>query len=116
MRRATAVFATAVIALIVTGGSSALGGASKTVDVDDDFFEPASLTIKEDTTLKFNWVGINDHNIQWEAGPGPYFQSENHDEPGINYKRRFKKPGNYILGCFIHPDMNLALKVKRRRN
>jgi plastocyanin len=114
MRRGITITATLAVALVVSNPLAA-GRATKTVEVDDDFFSPSSLTIKEKNTIDFNWVGTEQHNVQWKSGPGPYFQSDNFEGPGVHYSHKFKKPGNYVLGCFIHPDMLMDLKVKKRR-
>ncbi len=116
MRRVIALFATVSIALIVLAGSSASGKATKTVEVGDDFFDPESLTIKEDTTIDFEWVGEDEHNVFKQIGPGRYFESDNSEETGFVYSHKFKKPGKYVLGCILHDDMEMDLKVKRRRN
>ena len=31
---------------------------------------PSSLTIKEDKTVDFNWVGEDDHDVYKQIGPG----------------------------------------------
>ena len=94
-------------------GSSATG-ATKTVEVDDDFFNPSFMKIKERTTLEFNWVGVDDHNVYKKSGPGPNFDSGNFEGPGVHFTRKFRKPGAYVLGCILHEDMLMDLKVKRR--
>ena len=115
MRRAVAIAATLVAGLIVSNPLAA-GRASRTVDVGDDYYLPLEMTIKEDTIIRFNWIGVETHNVQWESGPGPYFSSDNFEGPGIHYSRKFKKPGRYTIGCFLHEDMDMFLRVKRRRN
>jgi plastocyanin len=37
------------------------------------------------------------------------------NEPGIQFSRKFKKPGEYVLGCILHEDMLMDLKVKKNR-
>ncbi len=115
MRRAISLTAALGISIVLMAGSSASGKATKTVDVGDDFFDPESLTIKEDTTIKFKWVGDDEHNVFKQSGPGKYFESDNTDETGFVYSHKFKKSGNYMLGCILHEDMDMDLKVKKRR-
>jgi plastocyanin len=90
--------------------------APKTVKVDDNFFAPRSLTIKKGTTVKFKWVGDDDHNILKARGPGRYFQSGIESGQGVLYKHRFSKPGKYRLFCSLHDPMKMSVEVKRRRS
>lgn len=115
MRRALLIAAVATGLLLLSLGGSASGRAATTVQVGDDFFNPTSLTIREDKTVKFEWVGTSDHNVFKKSGPGRYFDSGVTDETGFVYPREFRKPGNYVLGCVLHKDMLMDLKVKRRR-
>ena len=114
MRRAVAIAATLVAGLIVSNPLAA-GRASRTVDVGDDFFAPVEMTVKQDTTIRFNWVGVETHNV-YGTGPGPTFDSGPFDKPGINFTRKFKRSGNYVIACTLHKEMTMALRVKRRRN
>lgn len=115
MRRAISLTAALGFSIVLMAGSSASGKATKTVNVGDDFFDPESLIVKEDTTIKFEWVGVDDHNVFKQQGPGRYFESDNTDETGFVYSHKFKKPGRYVLGCILHEDMDMDLRVKRRR-
>ncbi|MDQ2675504.1 MAG: hypothetical protein M3Y34_01730 [Actinomycetota bacterium] len=113
MRRIISFIAATALVLALSAPSAL--GANKVVDVADDFFAPAEETIKEDKTVDFNWVGVNEHNVFRQAGPGRYFESEPMTGEGVLYSKKFKRPGNYVLGCILHPDMDLDLKVKKRR-
>ncbi|MDX6586997.1 MAG: Copper binding protein plastocyanin/azurin family [Solirubrobacterales bacterium] len=114
MRRVITIAATLAVVLVVSNPFAA-GRAKKVVEVDDDFYNPASLTIKEDTTVDFTWVGEGEHNVFKNSGPGRYFESDNSEETGFVFSHKFKKPGNYTLGCILHEDMDMSLKVKKRR-
>ena len=70
MRRAISLIAAVGIAVVLFTGSSASGRAAKTVDVGDDFFDPPSMTIKEKTTVNFEWIGEDEHNVFKQSGPG----------------------------------------------
>jgi plastocyanin len=106
-----AVFAAAVAVAV----PSASGRANATVDVADDFFDPASKTIREDRTVDFVWVGVEDHDVYKQIGPGPNWTSGVKSGVGATYSRKFRRPGNYVLACTLHPDMLMDLKVKKRR-
>ena len=87
------------------------GAASTTVKVGDDFFSPDKKTVSAGTTVKFKWVGQDDHNVVKQRGPGGSFASETTDAPGVNFSKKFKKSGKYKLVCTIHEGMDMVLKV-----
>ena len=73
------------------------------------------MKIKERTTLEFNWIGVGDHNVYRKSGPGSNFDSGNFEGPGVHFTHKFRKRGTYVLGCILHEDMLMDLKVTRRR-
>ena len=115
MRRAITIAITLAVGLTVSNTLTS-GRATKNVEVGDDFFAPSSLTIKEDNRVRFTWVGEGEHNVFKETGPGPDFTSDNAEGAGFTYTRKFKKPGRYTLGCILHEEMDMFLRVKKRRN
>ncbi len=115
MRRAITTAIAVGLAGVLFAGSSAQGRGTKTVNVGDDFFDPVSMTIKQNTTLKFTWVGEDPHNVFKESGPGKYFESDNTDETGFVFAHKFRKAGRYTLGCILHEDMDMSLKVRKKR-
>ena len=100
----------AMVALIVPAGGGAAAGT--TVKLGDNFFSPEKKTVSAGTTVRFKWVGSNDHNVVKQSGPGGSFSSSTTDDPGVNYTKKFKKTGKYKLVCTIHADtMKMTLKV-----
>jgi plastocyanin len=73
------------------------------VKVGDDFFSPDKATIS---------AGSGDHNVVKKRGPGGPFASGTTDDPGVNFKKKFKKPGTYKLICSVHDEMKMKLTVK----
>jgi plastocyanin len=111
---------TLTIAAFVLTLSLAPAGAAprpKTVKVADVEFAPESLTVRKGTLVRFNWVGVQTHNVTKGSGPGRFFRSSDESKPGVHFKRRFKKPGRYRLICTLHlpDDMRMTLRVKRKR-
>jgi plastocyanin len=101
----------ALVALIVPAGGGAAAGT--TIKLGDNFFSPDKKTVSSGTTVRFKWIGNNDHNVVKQSGPGRNFESEVTNDPGVNYTKKFKKSGRYKILCTIHPDkMKLTLKVK----
>ena len=87
----------------------------RTVDVNDNFFAPSSLTIRKGTMVRFRWVGDNQHTVVKSRGPGRFFQSQPLEGEGVLYKHRFRKAGKYRLFCSLHEGMTMRLAVRRRR-
>lgn len=113
MRRSLA-FIAVTAATVAVASPSASGRANATVDVADDEFKPAELTIKEDKTVDFNWVGVNDHDVYKQIGPGKDFTSGVQNAPFV-FSHKFRKPGKYVLACTLHEKMLMDLKVRKRR-
>lgn len=110
---------TAALTLIAALGSVALNptgaeaGNRTTIKLDDNFFNPSSKTVKKGTLVRFKWVGRKKHDVTKASGPGNFFQSKLTKKRGVNFKKRFRKKGNYLLVCSIHSGMELNLRVKR---
>ena len=110
--------AIAAVAALSLGPAASGKAKTATVDVEDDFFTPASLTIKEDTKVEWNWVGTELHDVTKAGGPGKFFESGPKEGSGVLYSKTFKKPGKYEIICSLHSKdgMRMDLKVKKRRN
>ncbi len=115
LRRAIIIAITLAVGLTVSNPLAA-GRATKNVEVGDDFFAPDFLDDQGGQRVRFTWVGENEHNVFKETGPGPDFTSDNAEGAGFTYTRKFKKPGRYTLGCILHEEMDMFLRVKKRRN
>ena len=99
----------AIVVLVVAAGAS--GRAKTTVDVGDDFFDPKKVKIDKKDTIKFNWIGVNEHDIVKIKGPGKFFESGPITGSGIEYKRKFTKAGDYKLICTLHEKMTMKVEV-----
>lgn len=104
------------ICLVAVLGLAALGATaaardSTTIKVGDDFFSPDRKTVSAGTKVRFKWVGSDEHNVVKAKGPGGGFESGTTDARGVNFKKKFKKRGNYKIICTIHDEMKLSLKV-----
>jgi plastocyanin len=91
--------------------SAASVAAAETVEITilDYKFNPAQLTIKAGTTVK--WINAEKrttHSVLF-SGPGG-FESERFF-PGESWQRSFDKPGSYPYGCGPHPEMKGLIEV-----
>lgn len=115
MRKVRVLLLATAISAVAIGLAGEATAGKKTVKLGDNFFSPASLTVKKGTLVRFKWIGQNDHNVVKKKGPGKGFASTTTADPGIHFRKRFKKTGRYKIFCTIHPDeMKLKLRVRRR--
>ena len=118
MKRTLVPIALAAFVLALAAAPAGAAPRPKTVKLlDTPAFAPSSLTIRQGTLVRFNWVGVMNHDVTKSSGPGRFFRSgEPESGPGVLYKRRFTKPGKYRLICTVHlPVMKMGLRVKRKR-
>lgn len=116
MRRAITSATALAAAIVLLTGASATGRATKIVEVGDDFFNPLAMTIRQNNTIDFIWVGEGVHKVSpSEDSPGKYFDSGASSETGFVYSHQFRKPGRYEILCTLHDEMRMNLRVKRRR-
>jgi plastocyanin len=90
----------------------------KKVNVADDYFSPAKLTIKKGNSVNWVWSAQNyeTHNVTLVKGPKGVKKSRFTSidaSAGIHFKRTFTVTGTYHFECTIHPGMNIAVTVKR---
>jgi len=107
------------IAVLAMGSTATGKGKTATVDVDDDFFSPTKLTIKEDKKVEWNWITDQPHDVTKVSGPGKFFESGPLQGTGVLFSKTFKKPGKYEIFCSLHSEEGMRMKVKveeRKRN
>jgi plastocyanin len=102
-----------VLAVIVAGGEIASAAPTRTIKLEDNFFAPSTKTVQRGTTVRFNWVGLNPHNVVKASGPGGRFASRTTWRQGVNFAKKFEKAGTYRLVCTLHSGMELDLTVRR---
>jgi len=115
MRKRTTAFLIAILAFaaLPAFGGMATAAPSATIELGDNFFKPAKRTVRRGTIVRFLWIGGNPHNVKKARGPGPRFKSRTRSRRGINFAKRFRQRGNYLLVCTIHPrKMRLRLRVR----
>ena len=93
-----------------------------TIDVNDDYFSQADITMKKGESLKWVWNNNNAHahNVTLLSGPSGLTGKEIYDlsspnSPAVQYTfgpKVLSKPGDYHFYCSLHPTvMNLNVKV-----
>jgi plastocyanin len=90
----------------------------RTVDVFDNYYAPARLTIKAGTKVTWKWpVDVGDsHDVETRKVPkgARKFASPPY-AAGAKWSRTFKKPGRYQLYCSFHEtEMTMTITVKKK--
>ena len=83
---------------------------TKTVLIQDFSFEPAHITIKRGT--KVRWINKDSTAHTATANNGRSFDSGRLG-PGQRFSHTFKRAGKKSYHCEIHPDMRASVVVKR---
>jgi plastocyanin len=95
----------------------AQGAPKKTVTVGDDYFTPQTLKVMRGTTVTWRWPGFEAagdvHDVKLLSGPKTVkkFQSEA-ASTDYTFKRKLTVPGKYRLGCTLHHEMRMTVKVR----
>ena len=77
---------------------SSSGGAAA-VDVNDNFFSPAAVTICAGEQVEWTWRGVAPHNVTFDAG-GP--NSMTLTGAGNTFSRTFASTGTFTYLCTVH--------------
>ncbi|MFN8111801.1 MAG: plastocyanin/azurin family copper-binding protein [Solirubrobacterales bacterium] len=130
MKRTFAVVAALIATLSLAMPATGIAGKSTKVKVEDDFFSPTKLTVKQDTKVAFKWQkdNLNTHNVTMTKGPKGVKKTKKpcakgdvtkcnksaSGSIGINFAPTFNKKGSYTFVCTIHPTvMKINVKVTK---
>jgi plastocyanin len=119
-RRRTAPLVLAAAAALL-GAAPADAGAPqrKKVQVLDNYFLPAKLTVNKGSTITWKWSAtetLDVHDVKLKSGPRGVVKF--HSEPAsgpYSFKRKLRKPGKYQIICMLHEEMAMTIKVRRPR-
>ena len=93
-----------------TGGAA---GGGKEVGMEGIQFDPAELTVKVGTTVKWTNNESVPHDVTKEDGPGAKFSSGNGNmQKGDTYEQTFKEAGKVNYVCTVHPNMKGTVTVE----
>jgi plastocyanin len=106
----TVVAATTAVVAVVAATSAFAGGRTVTVHVADFAFQPASLTVRSGTTVKWVWSGRASHDVHVNSGPVRFHSKV---QAKGTYAKKLTKRGTYRIVCTIHSSvMTMTLKVR----
>jgi plastocyanin len=113
----------AVVALlgVTTAAAQAPQKPPVKVTVNDFFFAPTAVTIKEGRAVKWVWSATNTypHDVHLKKGPANLKQKGSYSTrttavTGAHFQKTFETPGTYKYICTIHPDeMRMTITVKK---
>ena len=87
----------------------AANGGTETILVDDNFFEPDQLTIQPGTTVRWEWVGEVDHNINPQEQPdGADWEGHPELQTTGEYEFTFELEGDYFYICDPHVGVGMV--------
>ena len=104
-------FAPLLIALLAAPAGAA-APASPAVQVKDDAFVPATLTVSAGQTVTFTNDDDDAHTVTSTNGE---FDSKGLDTNGV-WRHTFVKPGAYAYFCELHPFMKGKIVVEAARS
>jgi plastocyanin len=116
---AVAAAAVPIASSAATDHAAAAKPKIKTIEVKDDVYSVAKLTVTEGQEIKWVWSkdNLDSHNVTLIKGPkGVKFSKYTSATGtyGIKFERVFMTPGTYHFQCTIHPEsMNTILTVKK---
>lgn len=117
-RRITPVAFAAAAALLCAAPAVAGAPQRKSVEVADNYYLPAKLTVNKGSTVTWKWpddIAIDVHDVKLKSAPKGVRKW--HSEPassGYRFKRTLKKPGTYKIICTLHEEMVMTIKVRTR--
>ncbi len=121
---AAVLVACAALAVALIGAAAAPAKPKpkpKVVTVNDFYFGPNAVTIKQGQAVKWVWSELNTypHDVHLKQGPkglkkkGTY-STKTTAVTGAEFKKTFETPGTYKYICTIHPtEMKLTVTVKK---
>ncbi len=113
----------ALLALSGAGAASAQAPKPKParVTVNDFYFGPEAVTIKEGASVNWVWSETNSypHDVHLKSGPKRLKEKASYSTKttavtDASFKKTFTTPGTYHFICTIHPtQMHLTVVVKK---
>lgn len=108
-RRLALALVALLAATVLAGCAGRYGGGveppATTVDIHDDRFEPARVSVQVNESIQFDNVGDDTHTVTFYDGPGNISGAGSGDlEPGDHYTFAPQHPGTYRYRCIYHSE------------
>ena len=83
------------------------------ITVGDLFFRHANVSIRSGSTLRWDFVGSEIHNVTVANGPRGF--ASTNLTGGRSFRKTLRTPGTYRIFCALHPvSMTATIRVRRR--
>ncbi|WP_312909248.1 plastocyanin/azurin family copper-binding protein [Natronosalvus caseinilyticus] len=94
-------------------GGGGGGGATETVEVDDNEFVPDSLSVAPGTTVVWEWVGDADHNVAPSEIPDDAeWEGQTDLQSDGSYEHTFDVEGTYDYICEPHVSVGMTGSIE----
>ncbi len=109
MRRLLQLATLSLVALLVFAPSAWAQGKEVTVRMEDNFFDPANITIEPGTTV--TWVQSGDNPHTTTSYDGLWDSGMIEGGSGGTFSFTFEEPGTYDYFCIPHEDLGMIGSV-----
>jgi plastocyanin len=104
------------IAAALVAAAPAAAPKPRTVEIADNYYAPAKLTVPKDTRVTWRWPDEagDVHDVKLKKGPAGVKRF--HSEPassGVTFKRKLTRAGTYRIVCTLHEEMKMTITVKK---
>lgn len=96
----------------VSGADTATVSFGKRIAIEDNFFDPRSLTSRRGEIVRWRWYGDNPHNITFVKAPRGASKRGADSRTHGRFRRSFWKRGVYKYICTNHDGMVGTLYVR----
>jgi plastocyanin len=101
-----------VAAALLVGVAVPASAAPATVQVGDNFFQPAEVRVEPGDVVTWDWTGTESHNVLSRAGQTERFRSRIQSGADKLFRRTFENPGRFRYLCEVHPiEMRAVVQV-----
>jgi len=90
-------------------------GANFLVNVNDNVFQPSTLTVNVNDKVGWHWIGINSHSSTSSASPSPLWDSGIRSS-GAVFTNTFANNGTFPYHCDVHLGQTASITVGTPNN
>jgi len=111
-----------VLALALAGAALAAAPATaaapkpRTVEIADNYYAPAALTVKPGTRITWRWPDEagDVHDVKLKSAPKGVKRFRSEPASSLYpFKRTLRTPGRYRIVCTLHEEMTMTVRVRR---
>jgi plastocyanin len=103
------------IAAALVAAAPAAAPKPRTVEIADNYYAPAKLTVRKDTKVVWRWPEEAGDVHDVKLAKRPKGVKRFHSEPasaGFSFKRKLARAGTYRIVCTLHEEMTMTITVR----